>query len=316
MDWAGLPPELLKAILLKLIESTDHLRFCCVCRSWRDAGKSHPVPTSSIPWLHLPQDLISTVLKFYSLSENRIYEIPFPDVYYSHVIGSASGFFLVVGYGWNAKVMIINPFTGTRAHLPYTPRLSTNPVWDYSGSVIVAGLGKGCGDFGGVAYCRPGDHTWTIIESLSHCRDINEIVYKAGYFHLLEYRASEAVAEPGNNHSGDIFVNYNFNNKYISWISVFFNPNDLEEPSWSKVADIGNYALFYGNKLRILSKVSRDSGLRNTVVQYKPRVKNMPTPSCYIYAQSLGDSTVKPKGIFSCSKRPYWILPRFDTANQ
>ncbi|KAJ1695727.1 hypothetical protein LUZ63_012425 [Rhynchospora breviuscula] len=287
MDWAGLPPKLLEAILGKLIESTDHLRFRCVCRSWRRSGKSHPVPTSSIPWLHLPQDLTSTVLKFYSLSENRIYEIPFPEVYYSHVIGSASGFFLVVGYRWNAKVLIINPFTGTRAHLPYNHRLSTDPVWDYSGSVIVAGLGKGFGDFGGVAYCRP------------------------GYFHLLEYEASEVcivdgetlqkiriIRPPNFDSQFSLFVvspddimlsnDYRFNNDYTWWISVFFTPNSLlEKPSWSKFTDIGNYALFCGGKLYILSEASRESGLRNTLVKYKPRVRNMPTPSCYIYAHSF-----------------------------
>lgn len=57
--------------------------------------------------------------------------IPFPLACNSYIIGSASGFLLVIGCGKNPKVLIINPFTG---HSKWTKELpeTTAPRPTYS----------------------------------------------------------------------------------------------------------------------------------------------------------------------------------------
>ncbi|KAJ3687964.1 hypothetical protein LUZ61_017128 [Rhynchospora tenuis] len=180
MDWAGLPPELLDSILAnKLIECADHLRFSCVCRSWRSAARSHRMP-SSLPWLFLPRDPSTTILQFYSFSEDRVYKISLPEIRNSGIIESASGFLLILGACHeNPKMLIINPFTGTRVHLPYTScYFPDSSSWDYSGSIIVGKFGY----HSGVVYCRPGDHGWTRTEVHTAGFSIDQIVYKAGGF--------------------------------------------------------------------------------------------------------------------------------------
>ncbi|KAJ4786271.1 F-box family protein [Rhynchospora pubera] len=351
MDWAGLPPELLDAILAKLIECTDHLRFSCVCRSWRSAARSHRMP-SSLPWLFLPHDPSTTILQFYSFSEDRIYKISFPEIHNSVVIESASGFLLILGACHeNPKMLIINAFTGTRVHLPYTSCYFPNSAtWDYSGSIIVGKFGY-CS---GVVYCRPGDRGWTRIEARIGFFSIDQIVYKAGSFYLRS-KAGEIyvldgerleliriIQPPHVNGKVPVFVLspddillYNFS--YIAEnrrVPALFNLNSiLEELSWSQVTDIGNYAMFsdshadinvYGNashcnsNFYFLSEASRHIGLSNTFIHYRLGDQYMDSHTCYIYGRNLRSSTVKLKGQCSCSpsSNPSWLVPNFDTAKQ
>ncbi|KAJ1695719.1 hypothetical protein LUZ63_012417 [Rhynchospora breviuscula] len=184
MDWSELLPELLDAILGKLTEFTDNLCFRSVCHSWQNIAKSHGMPPS-IPWLYLPQNPVATNLQFYSFSENKVYKIPFPEAQDSQIIGSASGFLLIVGCLKNPKVLMINPFTGTKAHLPYVGHYDQYIQWDYSGSIVVTNYG--CLKAKGGVYCRPGDHSWSGIDALADCL-IHRIVHKAGSFYVLDYR--------------------------------------------------------------------------------------------------------------------------------
>ncbi|KAJ4786272.1 F-box SKIP23-like protein (DUF295) [Rhynchospora pubera] len=348
MDWAGLLPEVLGAILEKLIESTDHLRFRCVCHSWRSFARSHPVP-SPLPWLHLPHNPNTTDLRFYSLSEDRVYKIPFPEIYNSRVIGSTSGFLLVVpNSSSDPQVMIINPFTGTRVHLPNIyrpgPRIYPDIVWDYSGSVVVGNLE--CPQV--VAYCRPGDHSWTRIGNLTS-DTIYKIVYKAGSFYLFECVSAKIYVLDGETlkltriielpHHGFKFSVFIVSpddillctdlcfNENTRWVSVLLNQNFLDESSWSNVTDIGNYALFGAYRYTldchsscyVLSEANRHTGLRNNLIQYEffsNKYTDIHTRTCYIYARKLRNLTCKVKGQCSCSSNPSWILPSFDNTLQ
>lgn len=138
MDWAD--TEFIGGILGKRFASTDLLRFRFVCRSWRSAPRSHPVPPS-LPRLCLPNDHTATDLQVYSFSEDRIYTIPFPLACNSYIIGSASGFLLVIGCGKNPKVLIINPFTGHSKRTKELPE-TTAPRPTYSIPLYAMSLSK------------------------------------------------------------------------------------------------------------------------------------------------------------------------------
>ncbi|KAJ1703990.1 hypothetical protein LUZ63_003769 [Rhynchospora breviuscula] len=328
MDWAGLFPELLDAILGKLTEFTDHLHFRYVCCSWQFVARSHPAPLS-LPWLYLPHDPTSTDLRFYSFLEDRVHKISFPEVYNSNVIGSASGFLLVVRNSYSdPRVLIINPFTGTRAHLPNTTLLSPNTIWDCSGSVVVAQC------LHTVAYCRPGDHSWTGIEALTGC-SLDSIIYKAGSFHLLEHDTAKIFVLDGETlELTRIIQPPEFDHKFYglvlssdgllffsrlkldenAWfVPVLFNVKshlELEELSWSKLTN-GNYMLVYDSKISFLCEASRYTEFRNTLIRYRLVDKRMGTHDCFIIPRNLGNPRREEwkGGKCRCSSYPSWILP-------
>ncbi|KAJ3687963.1 hypothetical protein LUZ61_017127 [Rhynchospora tenuis] len=322
MDWSEILPELLDAILEKLTEFTDHLRFRCVCRSWLSAGRCHRMPRS-LPWLYLPQKPVTTNLQFYSFSENKVYKIPFPEARDSEIIGSASGFLLIVGCRKNPKVLMINPFTGTKVDLPYSVHHAQNIHWDYSGSIVVTNYGcfKNYGRLKGVVYCRPGDHSWSGIDALAD-RWIHRIVYKAGCFYLLDYdthvfyvlddkmlNLTRIIQIPQYDpitcllfvSADDILIStlYLIHKKelYLRWFNLNSN---LPESSWSEVTDLGNYALFsYGThetygvtKFYYLLDARGHTGSRNTIISCTVDPFHKGTETCYIDAYNLTDSII------------------------
>ncbi|KAJ1696990.1 hypothetical protein LUZ63_005502 [Rhynchospora breviuscula] len=333
MDWSGLFPELLNAILGNLEERTDHLRFRCVCRSWRYAAKSHRMPPS-LPWLYLPQDPTNSIdLRFYSHSEDRVYKIPLPQVRNSYVSGSASGFLFIIGRPENPKLFLINPFTGRRAHLPYAVHyFCCESVWDYSGSVFV-----GCYRFGtGVAYCQLRKNRWSRIKALSH-RYVKDIIYKAGSFCILDRQTREVILLDGETqditriiqppyfHYGYIDFATSPDNDGIQLLIevpdqkgnndyVLCDLNSQPEKSgWSKINNSGNYAIFDdGWRHVFVFETSRHSGLRKKTIIY-PSLgdQNTKIDTCHIYAYNFENLSFDLKGQCSCCSHPFWILPRF-----
>lgn len=333
MDWAGLLPDLLHVILGKLVESTDHLRFRFVCCSWRSTARSHPMPPS-LPWLHLPHGPISTNLKFYSFSEHRVYKIPFREGRVSRIVGSASGFLLLIGCDQNPKLSIINPFTGTRADLPYTAPTSQYIVWEYLGSIIV-------GNFGcvkGAAYCRPGDHSWTSIKALEN-RKIESIICKAGSFYLLDGDTVEVLVLDGetldvsriiqppefigtnldlvmSSDDDDVQLFTCFMDHTSRLGTVLFNVNpQLEELRWSsRINDMGNHVLFdHHHRFNFLFEASsRYAGLRKKGIFPIFDNKHMMNNTCSIYVCNLENFSTELIAHYSCSSKPFWILPSFN----
>ncbi|KAJ4772583.1 F-box family protein [Rhynchospora pubera] len=341
MDWSKLLPELLDVILGKLTEFTDHLRFRCVCRSWLSAAKSHRMPRS-LPWLYLPQNPTTTILRFYSFSENKVYKIPFPEAQDSEteVIGSASGFMLIVGHGENPKALMINPFTGTKVHLPYSTNHAQDIQWDYSGSIVVAN--HEC--YNGGVYCRPGDRSWSGVDALADCW-IHRIVYKAGSFYVLDdntpvfYVLDDKMLnltriiqipqyDPKNCQlfvsPDEILLSTHYYSHQKKLDLLCFNLNSsLQESSWTKVTDLGNYALFYYEtygmywdyKFNFLFEARQHTGLRNTIISYRLSPFHKDTMTCYIDAHNLtATNELTDAKCFYPSYTPFWVPPNFDTA--
>ncbi|KAJ4791020.1 hypothetical protein LUZ62_042266 [Rhynchospora pubera] len=349
MDWSGLFPELLNAILGNLKERTDHLRFRCVCRSWRYTAKSHPM-LPSLPWLYLPQDPTNSIdLRFYSLSEDRVYKIPLPQVRNSYISVSASGFLFIIGLPENPKLFLINPFTGRRAHLPYAAvhYFSCESVWDYSGSVFVGSYRYGRG----VVYCQLRKNRWSRIKALSHC-DVKDIIYKDGSFCILDSKTREVILLDGETlditriiqppyfHYWHIDFAMSPDNDDIQLLVevpdqkenddgmqladvlvqngksdyVLCNLNSQPEKSgWSKINNSGNIAIFDDQCRRVfVFETSRHSGLRKKTIIY-PSLSNRHTNigTWHIYAYNFENLGSDLKGQCSCWSHPFWILPRF-----
>ncbi|KAJ4755975.1 hypothetical protein LUZ62_090380 [Rhynchospora pubera] len=334
MDWSGLFPELLNAILGNLKERTDHLRFRCVCRSWRYTAKSHPMPPS-LPWLYLPQDPTNSIdLRFYSLSEDRVYKIPLPQVRNSYISGSASGFLFIIGLPENPKLFLINPFTGRRAHLPYAAvhYFSCESVWDYSGSVFVGSYRYGRG----VVYCQLRKNRWSRIKALSQ-RNIKDIIYKGGSFCILDHKTSEVILLDGETQDITIIIQPPYFHYWYIDFAMSPDNDDIQllvevpdqkgnedyvlcnlnahpkKSGWSKINNSGNFAIFDDQWRHIfVFETSRHSGLRKKTIIY-PSLGDQHTKinTCHIYAYNFENLSSDLKGQCSCWSHPFWILPRF-----
>ncbi|KAF6171446.1 hypothetical protein GIB67_025940 [Kingdonia uniflora] len=84
-NWAELPPELIGLVLKRLIahDVYDYLSFRAVCHPWRSvASEKHNyagVSVCKIPWLMMAEKENSDVRSFYSLSNNKFYNIHLPE---------------------------------------------------------------------------------------------------------------------------------------------------------------------------------------------------------------------------------------------
>lgn len=113
MDWSDLPQSILELVLKHLI-LPDHIRFGSVCCSWRITQKQslHP-PLSQLPFLLLPIDFYRRNIKFFSLSEKRIYKIPMPSNFtpkLGHCISSSHGWLLLEDRKKYNLFHLFNPF--------------------------------------------------------------------------------------------------------------------------------------------------------------------------------------------------------------
>ncbi|XP_006653163.1 uncharacterized protein LOC102717520 [Oryza brachyantha] len=118
-DWSsGLPTELLEIIAKKLPSGHDAAAFRAVCSPWRAV-----LPFARFaPVLMLPYDPdapspAGAAATFYSLEEERTFELPLgPALHGKVVCGSSCGWLALADEA--ASVTLLNPFTGSRVALP------------------------------------------------------------------------------------------------------------------------------------------------------------------------------------------------------
>ncbi|KAF2321081.1 hypothetical protein GH714_033690 [Hevea brasiliensis] len=73
-NWSKLQPELLRLILSKL-SFAQFIRFKAVCSSWNSIAKSYVSSLRQVPWLLLPGNQEHHAYCFFSLEDNKTYQI-------------------------------------------------------------------------------------------------------------------------------------------------------------------------------------------------------------------------------------------------
>ncbi|KAF6146100.1 hypothetical protein GIB67_033459 [Kingdonia uniflora] len=198
-NWAELPPELIGLVLKRLIahDVYDYLSFRAVCHPWRSvASEKHNyagVSVCKIPWLMMAEKENSDVRSFYSLSNNKFYNIHLPEARGRRCWGSPDGWLITLGI--DREMHLLNPLTHVQIRLPsqttfgdqYPEKSSftsevvreifirkaiqlSTPTSTTNGNCIVIAIYS---QWGKLAIAKPTDKTWTTLESpFAHYYDV------------------------------------------------------------------------------------------------------------------------------------------------
>ncbi|KAK3037210.1 hypothetical protein RJ639_030103 [Escallonia herrerae] len=228
--WAWLPRELFDLILDRLVEFTDYVRFCSVCKPWRlialgedesDSGyhrlhrqrlcilKScrNKLPMMVIPTKHNADDLRS----FYSIVDGKLYDIPLPLPCETRFFGSSHGWLFTKEK--SLAITLINPLSGKTILLPefkdpwgkYQPWLdknydkfpgkailSSDPCLNPSSYEIVV-IYLGSMD---LAVFRSGDNAWKFL-TLRRQYFFCDVLYYKGLLHAVNHFGEMVCIEDG-----------------------------------------------------------------------------------------------------------------------
>ncbi|KAF3457478.1 hypothetical protein FNV43_RR02136 [Rhamnella rubrinervis] len=132
--WSDLPKEVLE-LVLKRLAFMDTVRFKAVCCSWNIAAQSYIASPFYIPSCYSPPLLMlngqqhpGSALRFYSVTENRYYEMKSPIFVeiqgYFHCLASSQGWLMVSSRSLDSY-SLLNPFSGVKIQLPRHRRLRT-----------------------------------------------------------------------------------------------------------------------------------------------------------------------------------------------
>ncbi|XP_058115442.1 putative F-box protein At2g33200 isoform X2 [Magnolia sinica] len=116
--WSDLHQPLLE-LILRHLPLPDRRMFSSVCRSWHEAEKQclHP-PPPQLPWIMLQTYYSRKTHRFFSLSENRVYDIKLPRMSDKRYLASC-GAWLLAEDDNSDKHFLINPFSKERIRLPH-----------------------------------------------------------------------------------------------------------------------------------------------------------------------------------------------------
>ncbi|KAK2983549.1 hypothetical protein RJ640_023083 [Escallonia rubra] len=228
--WAWLPSELLDLILDRLLEFTDYVRFCSVCKPWRlialgedesDNSGYHQLhkqrhcilkscrnklPMLVIPTKHNTDDLRS----FYSILDGKLHDLPLPLPCETRFFGSSHGWLFTIDKSF--VITLINPWSGKTILLPEFKDpwekyrdwldvydkfpgkaiLSSDPCMNPCGyEIVIIYLGSM-----ELAVFRSGDNAWTF---LTQKKDyfFCDVVYYKGLFHAVNHLGEMVCVEDG-----------------------------------------------------------------------------------------------------------------------
>ncbi|XP_039143246.1 putative F-box protein At2g33200 [Dioscorea cayenensis subsp. rotundata] len=196
-DYANLSRDILQTII-KYLSFPDYIRFGAVCSHWFDvSNEGYHSPQKQLPWL-VCFDI--DFPKFFNPSEEKVYQIEIPELHTHgrYCAGSSHGWLITIDLDLNINLM--NPFSKAQIDLPLLPFdtfgvryqklcelswlnypkqkrdkliykavLSADPSKssDYIVMVIYFANSK-------LAFWRPGDITWIVINSHSFVEDVSQ----------------------------------------------------------------------------------------------------------------------------------------------
>ncbi|KAK3013442.1 hypothetical protein RJ639_009360 [Escallonia herrerae] len=304
--WAWLPSELLDLILDRLVEFTDYVRFCSVCKPWRlialgedesDSGchrlhkqrlcilKScrNKLPMLVIPTKHNTDDLRS----FYSIVDGILYDLPLPLPCETRFFGSSHGctidksFVITLIKPWSGKTILLPEFKDPLGKyrdwlddydkFPGKALLSSDPCINPCGNeIVIIYLGSM-----ELAVFRSGDNAWTF---LTRKKDyFCDVVYYKGLFHAVNHFGEMVFVEDGDLLMVRRFLKLNENQepadvykcKTIDFeVFKLLRSNDQARPTWVQIESIGDQALFLGDNHAVCVSTSEFPGCKPNSIYY------------------------------------------------
>ena len=218
--WQNIQVDIMENIV-KRLKGTDLARMACVCMSWRETlvlYKGIWITAPDIPWLLLPQGSDRKSLSFYSMSEERVYNMKLPKTAQGgRVCGSSKRWLAIVkGSDLDPHMFLLNPISGEQINLP---SLTTVPYFDdfvgrrpkhYNASTFVSHIEvfsaagtAGCmvvaaiinvQSEGLLALCKPGDERWSIFEGAGDEVSYFDILFHDKSLYAITDRVDESVS--------------------------------------------------------------------------------------------------------------------------
>ncbi|KAF9616480.1 hypothetical protein IFM89_029777 [Coptis chinensis] len=233
----SIPVDIIEVIGKRLDDIDDHVRFGAVCKTWRSLKIGYK--KSYTPWLMLPErdennsdgeQVHNNNRKFVCLSSGKTFNVYLPECQGSRCFGSPFGWLLTVGLDLN--IHLLNPLTRVQLSLPpqrtfpfqseyyiepsHLRKIAvfkfvmSSSMPDSENDCIVMVI---CSQFNSLAFARPGDETWTIIDSPPQ-QAHSDILFFNGRFYAI--------------HAGGILRICEINEPVPKTIDFLPPPDDIE----------------------------------------------------------------------------------------
>ncbi|CAK9184268.1 unnamed protein product [Ilex paraguariensis] len=213
--WAGLPKDILDLILDHIIQFSDYIRFCSVCKSWRSVGLEDnnyhhlhiqrlrilKACRSRLPMLMIPPTISNKENQsFYSVTDGVILDLQLPMSFNRRCFGSSHGWLFTMEKPM--VIVLLNPFSGRTIHLPELKDpetvyqfwvdkddheyfvskgiLSSDPCRDVDNYEVVVIYS----DNRKLASFKSGDETWQFF-NLTKGYFFSDIIYYEGQLHAI-----------------------------------------------------------------------------------------------------------------------------------
>ncbi|KAK3199741.1 hypothetical protein Dsin_023156 [Dipteronia sinensis] len=289
VQWSDLPVEILPMIFQKLKDPRDVYRCGLVCVLWKSIAKTILPPflllsnvgtfKDETGTFHFKAPLNKQSCSLFNTQTNESHEIFLPEVEKCWFSSSSFGWLLTICFEPPHEVHLLNPFNRDRIQLPSASEFrwpcdlrvvtSTTPL-NPTCLVLVITHFKGA-----LAFCRPGDKSWTCFEDFERCD--NDVAFYKGEFysvntlgHLFHLHCNIPVAQKVLPPLSIEFMHHNYlveldgnillvvrytKELFTSGFEVY--ELDWVKKRWIKVENIGNNAILLG----IGSSISLPIGL-------------------------------------------------------
>ncbi|CAI9096889.1 OLC1v1033135C1 [Oldenlandia corymbosa var. corymbosa] len=274
-DWSALPPDLVEEIATRLTDLEDFIAFRGVCAAWRVATKDS---CPRVPLLMLPEKRQNDEREFYSLSERKVsMRLSLPEAKGKLCVEAGFGWLLTLSLD-SGDVTLLNPFSRAQIQLPNAVTftfpehldhkepnlynfarkavLSENPSKLSADFILLVIHGTIHADIGILCFWRPGDTTWTQLESRKgiHWRKLG---YYKGTFRDVNYLNGKFYAI---NVLGHIWAWDGDRHRPPTWIWDGYKPPEPKVHACYKPIDCDRRVNLYGDLYLAKSSSSSFNG--------------------------------------------------------
>ncbi|VVA99577.1 unnamed protein product [Arabis nemorensis] len=301
----NIPSELLQEILSRL-GLKENIRASIVCKTWCEAAVSVR-KLQPRPWLLYPQEGSEDKGDYilYDPSSSQTYKFNFPELEndeFDYTSTRDGWLFMLKHDPW--ELLLLNPFTGERIHLPKLPEKTSGNCLDFSAaptssSCLVISLNYT--DYGLINIWRPGETVWTTHRFKNHLENQPvgfwyTCVFSNGLFYFHSTWGFLGVMDPSkltwNNllvklypypgafdselfmaeHEGEIFLGFTRDIKNPS--VVIFKLN-LNRNGWEETRDLDGLTIFTSHRFS-LTRAGLPLEMRNKIyTSQSPRPPSM-----------------------------------------
>ncbi|KAL5733440.1 hypothetical protein ACOSQ2_033132 [Xanthoceras sorbifolium] len=352
-QWSDLPGEMLLIIFRKLRDPSDIYRCGLVCVSWKSVVRTvlpHCLLLSNVGVfkdetgrLHYG-DLSKQSCVLFDTQTNETHEISLPEVEGRWFSSSSFGWLLTIGFKTPHQIRLLNPFTSDLIELPSARAFeepndlrvitSTSPL-DPKCLVLAAHS-----HHGRLAFCRPGDESWTRVEYFDSCCS-DAIFYKDKFYavdfggHLFRIScniipiAAKLPLRPIQSPKVQLFqtiylveldgnlllvARYRHQRTDRSDMTCVFDVYELNwvEREWIKVKSIGNNAILLGENSSISLRVSPSRNFKANCIYFidcYPFLSKVFQNNTGVYDMMTGNVEYLHQSSDIWTSPPNWFIP-------